>query len=317
MSIILSPNETLYLQTSAPSTTVRLHISYVDIGTNVTGASTQVSANGSVNTSILASPGSDAKRCIKNLFIGNGSATINMRLSISSSTGGLFTLYNARLGNGHTLAWTDGLGWQRDDSRGCMVTEPARISDTQTYSTPGTYTWTKPTSFTPRSVYVLMWGGGGGGGGGYSAAAGTNRLGGGGGGGGAFNYRIFPASDLPSTVTVTVGSGGLGGVGGNAAGLATTGSAGEVSSFGDYLFAFGGGGVLRERRATAVVAVVVGYSPRVLSAPTTTPREAKAEPPPPTPWAWVGIRPTGRVIYRDRRIFWAPSWAVGAAVPTP
>ncbi|MGF7005787.1 hypothetical protein [Aminobacter sp. BE322] len=87
-------------------------------------------------------------------------------------------------------------------------------------------TWTKPAELSPNALVIVeVWGGGGGGG------TGSNNRGGG--GGGAYNSARFKASDLPSSVAVTVGAGGaaasVGGVGGN-------------SSFGSYVTAYGGGG---------------------------------------------------------------------------
>lgn len=96
----------------------------------------------------------------------------------------------------------------------------------------GNGTWTKPSNLTGNElVIVQMWAGGGGGGG---AATGT----GGGGGGGSYNEAKFRASDLSSTVSVTVGGGGNGG----ASSGTNPGSVGGTSSFGSYLYAYGGGG---------------------------------------------------------------------------
>lgn len=87
-------------------------------------------------------------------------------------------------------------------------------------------TWTKPASC--NFVKVVCVGGGGGGGAGGSAVDATNS-GGSGGGGGSRAERIFKASELTATVTVTIGDGG------------TAASAGGNTSFGSYLVAGGGG----------------------------------------------------------------------------
>lgn len=76
--------------------------------------------------------------------------------------------------------------------------------DIATFTASGT--WTKPAGVT--AVYVLAFGGGGGGGGG------ATTYGGGGGGGAAVVSRIFPASILGSTASVTIGAGGTGGAAG-------------------------------------------------------------------------------------------------------
>jgi hypothetical protein len=109
--------------------------------------------------------------------------------------------------------------------------------DVQTFSANGT--WTKPAGV--KLVKVICIGGGGGGGGGKGGAAATNRYGGSGGGGGAYNEAIFEASDLASTIAITVGTGGNAGSGG-ANNVGTGGSAGTSSAFGNLVQAGGGGG---------------------------------------------------------------------------
>ena len=105
--------------------------------------------------------------------------------------------------------------------------------DTQPFSASGT--WTKPAG--ASLVLVRIFGAGGGGGGGARSGAGAVKYGASGGGGGAFYERWFYPTQLPATVSVTIGAGG-------AAGLASTGAggAGGSSSFGAFIVAVGGGG---------------------------------------------------------------------------
>lgn len=76
---------------------------------------------------------------------------------------------------------------------------------------PASGTWTNRPGIT--AVYVRAWGGGAGGGGGFSGA--TQQAGGGGGGSSGYENEYFMmASDLPSSVSVTIGAGGTGGAAG-------------------------------------------------------------------------------------------------------
>jgi hypothetical protein len=74
----------------------------------------------------------------------------------------------------------------------------------------GIGTWSKPNW--AQSVTVIAIGGGGGGGGGsISTAINLIKTGGGGGGGGEVIVQRYRASELPQTVSITVGGGGPGG----------------------------------------------------------------------------------------------------------
>lgn len=108
--------------------------------------------------------------------------------------------------------------------------------DIQEFLTVGTATWNKPSGAKWIHVFCVGGGGGGASGGGPGASISGN----GGGGGGACNDEWFPASAVPSSVTVTVGAGGAGGASvGAANGL--PGSPGGASSFGSLVTGYGGG----------------------------------------------------------------------------
>ena len=108
-----------------------------------------------------------------------------------------------------------------------------------TYSTPGTHTWTKPSG--AKLIRVIAVGGGGGGGSGGALVAADAGAGGGGGGGGASKRDVlFDATTIPSTVTVTVGAGGAGGARVFTL-VGNSGVSGSISTFGTILTAYGGG----------------------------------------------------------------------------
>jgi hypothetical protein len=111
----------------------------------------------------------------------------------------------------------------------------------QTFTSSGT--WTKPAN--AALVFIRVTSGGGGSGGGGLAQTSAGGYGAGGGGGGGFTELFIAASDLTSTVSVTIGAGGTGGAAQtNASGQKdpSNGGNGGASSFGSYLSVAGGTG---------------------------------------------------------------------------
>jgi hypothetical protein len=159
-------------------------------------------------------------------------------LYYSSTTGAAPTagqLVNGELG----INITDGKLYYKDNSSAIQsfTSGSGSVYDVQTFTSSGT--WTKPAGV--NNVQVVAIGGGGGGSSGRKGAIATNRSGGAGAAGGMRQETIYAATFLPSTVSVTIGSGGAGGV------SVTTnstngniGTAGGNSTFGSYLVGSGG-----------------------------------------------------------------------------
>ena len=221
--INLQSTDSLTLGTSAAGA-ISAHVSWVDqSGTTFTpGRTNTASITTIATTTILAAPAASTLRNAKFINLFNTHASVTNTLTLKHTDGtNLITLLTIILAAGESVSWTEGRGWTRFNSNGIPVilgnTGPV---DVQPFPTSGT--WTKPTAFVPTQVLVKIWGPGGGGGGGGSVVFTTACKGGAGGGGGACAVKYFLASELASTVVVTLGAGGSSGIGN----LSAAGSAG-------------------------------------------------------------------------------------------
>lgn len=96
----------------------------------------------------------------------------------------------------------------------------------EVFSTPGTFTWTKPAG--AKQVAVELVSGGNGGGAGGKGTSGTAIYGGSGGGAGGYSRTLISASELEATCSVVVGTAGSGSIFGGA--VATQGGASSFAN---------------------------------------------------------------------------------------
>jgi hypothetical protein len=183
--------------TSSGNLTLGGSLSAVNLTSQVTG--TLPVANGGTGATTLTS---------NNVIIGNGTSAV--QFVAPSTTGNVLT------SNGTT--WTSAA--------------PGGGANLQEFSSSGTYT--KPAGAT--FVMVEAWGGGGGGGSGRNGRSGGSGSGGAGGGGGSYVTRLFKATDVGGTETVTIASGGSGGASQTSTGTnGNQGTDGGNTTFGSLL----------------------------------------------------------------------------------
>jgi hypothetical protein len=148
-----------------------------------------------------------------------GTNTITLQVTAWNSTTKVVTGNVVALqGTGTKTAWTLSLTGSPGGGPG----------DVQVFSASGT--WSKPTN--AKFVMVELWGAGSGGQASVSTNAATFGVGGNGGG---YTMRVFRATDLATSVVVTIGAGGIGGTTD-----AGTGAAGGNTTFGSLATAQGG-----------------------------------------------------------------------------
>ena len=223
---------------------VEVSASWVDLsGSTVTPGETNIADIVTAATvDIVPVPAAATVRNVKQLSIANTHASISQTVTVLKvNATNTRRQIIAILSPGEVLFYDEGAGWIHFNNSGTpLVGGSQNQADTQSFTATGT--WTKPTNFTPKVVIAELAGAGGGGGAGASLATAVVAKGGGGGGGASWVRGIFLASDLTSTVSVTVGIGGAIGAAGAAGAAGGNGGIGSNTSFGTYVTAYGGGG---------------------------------------------------------------------------
>lgn len=191
--------------------------------------------------------------------------------TINPSGTGLATVYVSASASG--LPTGDTIYMTNDEGETYDLTLSNGYIIVREYTTPGTYTWSKPGGI--DYIQVVCVGGGGGGGGGAKGTTG-GAGGGGGGAGGNMGMQWFDSSSLITVnYTIQVGAGGDGGAGATVAGAGSAGTLGGNSVFKETVGLFntlvsgsggnpGNGGTTTAGGAGGVDGLTVGIQPSFL-----------------------------------------------------
>lgn len=186
MAITLDDVNTSITLVTSTAATIDVTAEWVDVTTTAfTPGDTNTAVSSAATTPIVAAPAASTQRGIKRIGIVNKDAALSCVITVRKLvTATNYQIYSTTLLAGESVEWADGGGWIKYSSGGVLQTVAAAGPvDVQTFMTPGSSSWTKPTSFTPSVVMVVVDGGGGGGGGGGGVGSNTG-LGGAGGIGG-------------------------------------------------------------------------------------------------------------------------------------
>lgn len=164
----------------------------------------------------------------------SGSCSVSNTITVTPASGTVdgASTYVLCAPYGSVTLYSDGTNWRVQST-----SDAAAIADT--FTTPGTATWTRPARCTEATISLV--GSGGSGGSGRRGADSTVKGGGGAGGGAQFLQVTLPASVLPSSATVTVPSATTGGAAVTADSTnGNAGTAGTYCTFGSLLRVSGG-----------------------------------------------------------------------------
>jgi hypothetical protein len=231
---------------TSTAATIKSLWSFTDVDTTTLNPSAldrqEAPISSAATTDIVATPASGKVRNVKDGFVYNADASLSddvtLQLNVATT---LYPIFKCTLLPGESLVFWEGHLYHYNASGG-VYGAPALVPDVQTFTASGANTWTKPTTFSPKTITVKLWGAGGGGGAGASLATATVAHGGAGGGGGAYQEERYAAIDIGATVTVTIGAGGTAGAHGAAGAAGGDGGIGGNTTFGSILTAYGGGG---------------------------------------------------------------------------
>lgn len=186
--LLLTSTSDLVRVVTGSAADIEVHASFVDnLSAVITpGRTNTASITTATTTTVVGSPAASTQRNVKHLNIRNNHASTSTTLEVLHTDGtNIESLWAGTLLAGEVVVLDANGNWQAYTSGGILKSSTfVGPVDVQVFAANGT--WTKPTAFTPRAVFVKVWGAGGGGGAGASLATAVVAKGGAAGGGGAF-----------------------------------------------------------------------------------------------------------------------------------
>jgi hypothetical protein len=152
--------------TTTSTADIEVQASWVDqTTTDFTPGRTNTIITSATTTTIVGSPGGSTQRAVTSLKIRNDHASATNTVTILHTDGTTSVdMFQRTLAAGESIQY-DGKVFRVFTSGGVEIySQGGGPVDVQVFSALGAGTWTKPTSFTPSFVRVILYGGGGGGG---------------------------------------------------------------------------------------------------------------------------------------------------------
>ena len=141
--------------------------------TDYTPGRTLVATNNTTDVNLVGSPAGSTQRVIDFVNVYNKDTVAAVVTIKFDANGTEKMLWKGSLSAGEGLQYVEGVGWQKLSTGGAVQIAAGGPVDIQKRTTNGTANWDKPTSFTPKTVRVVLFGAGGGGGAGGNLATAT------------------------------------------------------------------------------------------------------------------------------------------------
>jgi hypothetical protein len=148
---------------TSTAATIKSLWSFTDVDTTTLNPSAldrqEAAISSATTTDIVATPASGKVRNVKDGFVYNADASLSddvmLQLNVAAT---LYPIFKCTILPGESLVFWEGHLYHYNASGG-VYGAPALVPDVQTFTASGANTWTKPTTFSPKTITVKLWGG--------------------------------------------------------------------------------------------------------------------------------------------------------------